>query len=98
MCFKSITNKTNTLQADSASVDVIPLFLESVPDLPLDEKDLVISFLSCEDEKRTLPAVHIQHAPTGLTFQSTGTSICFEQLSRLDFYYLISIFLRVTLI
>lgn len=82
MCFKSITNRPNTLQADSASVDVIPLFLESVPDLPLDDKDLVISFPSCEDEKRrTLPAVHVQHTPTGLTFQSTGTTTYLEQLS-----------------
>ncbi|KAL2923437.1 Peptide chain release factor PrfB3 chloroplastic [Bienertia sinuspersici] len=56
-----------------AAVDVVPLFLEMVSDLPLDDKDLVISSMSSENNVgSTVPVVHIQHAPTGICVQSSG--------------------------
>lgn len=70
---RNLQDESTSSEAGLAAVDIIPLFLESAPDLPIDDKDLVISVPSCEDEKRrTLPAVCVQHTPTGLTFQSTG--------------------------
>lgn len=49
-----------------AVVDVIPLFLETVPDLKIDDEDLLISSpTSCD-------AVSIQHIPTGLRAESSG--------------------------
>ncbi|CAI9099746.1 OLC1v1036611C2 [Oldenlandia corymbosa var. corymbosa] len=57
-----------------ATVDVIPLFLGSEPDVIIHEKDLVISSLlhSEEDQRRKNPSIHIQHIPTNLTVKSTG--------------------------
>ncbi|KAI5682772.1 hypothetical protein M9H77_04000 [Catharanthus roseus] len=69
----SLQDGSSLFEASLAAVDVIPLFLESVPDLPIEDKDLLISFPSCgEEQGRTVPAVHIEHVPTGLTFQSSG--------------------------
>ncbi|CAK9153535.1 unnamed protein product [Ilex paraguariensis] len=61
-------------EAGLAAVDVMPLFLESAPDLIIDDKDLMISLPPCcEQEQGPLePAVHIHHIPTGLKVQSTG--------------------------
>lgn len=61
------------VQASLAAVDVIPLFLETVYDFPLDDKDLIISFLLSENEiGPVVPVVHIQHALTGICVQSSG--------------------------
>ena len=62
------------MQGSSATVDVIPLFLESVPDIFIDDKVLMISFSSTDEEylSRTSPSVHIQHIPTGFTVKATG--------------------------
>ncbi|KAL0404860.1 UNVERIFIED_CONTAM: Peptide chain release factor PrfB3, chloroplastic [Sesamum radiatum] len=61
-------------EATLASVDVIPLFIESSPDLSIDDEDILVSYRShCEDcPSRTSPAVHVQHIPTGLEVRSTG--------------------------
>ncbi|KAH6818737.1 peptide chain release factor [Perilla frutescens var. frutescens] len=63
-------------EAILASVDVIPLFIESSADLSIDDEDMLVSYPSyCEDNpqrSRTSSAVHIQHIPTGLEVQSTG--------------------------
>ncbi|KAA8518077.1 hypothetical protein F0562_015551 [Nyssa sinensis] len=56
-----------------AAVDVIPLFLETTPDLLISDKDLMISSPSCQKEYgRIESAVCIQHIPTGLRVQSSG--------------------------
>lgn len=53
-------------EAGMAVVDVIPLFLETVPDLKIDDEDLLISSpTSCD-------AVSIQHIPTGIRAESSG--------------------------
>ncbi|KAL0339720.1 UNVERIFIED_CONTAM: Peptide chain release factor PrfB3, chloroplastic [Sesamum radiatum] len=61
-------------EATLASVDVVPLFIESSPDLSIDDEDILVSYPShCEDNPcRTSPAVHVQHIPTGLEVRSTG--------------------------
>ncbi|KAM7500107.1 hypothetical protein LguiA_024521 [Lonicera macranthoides] len=71
---RSSQNGSNVLEASLAAVDVIPLFLETSPDLIINDNDLAISFLSlCEEGMgRTKPAVHIQHIPTGLRVYSSG--------------------------
>ena len=50
-----------------AAVDVIPLFLETIPDLQIDDKDLLIS-----SRGQTGSTVCIQHIPTGLRVESSG--------------------------
>ncbi|XP_078443125.1 peptide chain release factor isoform X1 [Wolffia australiana] len=56
----------STLQEGiSAVVDVIPLFLESTPDLDVDEADLEIS-------SAPEPAVTVRHLPTGTVVQCSG--------------------------
>lgn len=71
---RSSHNESTLPEVSSAAVDVIPLFLETAPDLIIDDSDLMISFLSSCDEsrRRTKLAVHIQHIPTGLRVQSSG--------------------------
>lgn len=68
-----------TFQASLASVDVIPLFIDSSADLSIDDEDIQVSYPShCEGNPRTSrasSAVHIHHIPTGVEVQSTGTSI-----------------------
>ncbi|KAK9289867.1 hypothetical protein L1049_008028 [Liquidambar formosana] len=61
-------------EASLASVDIIPLFLETAYDLQIDDKDLMISSPSShgDDQAQTEPAVCIQHFPTGISVQSSG--------------------------
>ncbi|KAL3357482.1 hypothetical protein AABB24_017943 [Solanum stoloniferum] len=56
----------------AAAINVIPLFLESSPDLQIDENDLEITTLYEEEQGRTSPSLTIQHIPTGLQVRSTG--------------------------
>ncbi|XP_055808991.1 peptide chain release factor PrfB3, chloroplastic isoform X2 [Solanum dulcamara] len=58
----------------AAAIDVIPLFLESSPDLQIDENDLEITTTPSyeEEQGRTSPSITIQHIPTGLQVRSTG--------------------------
>ncbi|XP_011075379.1 peptide chain release factor PrfB3, chloroplastic isoform X2 [Sesamum indicum] len=71
---RNFENNSGHREATLASVDVIPLFIESSPDLSIDDKDILVSYPShCEDSPcRTSPAVHVQHIPTGLEVRSTG--------------------------
>ncbi|KAJ8534204.1 hypothetical protein K7X08_007528 [Anisodus acutangulus] len=59
----SAENKSDLSKDGTAAIDVIPLFLESSPDLQIDEDDLEIT---------TSPSLTIQHIPTGLQVRSTG--------------------------
>ncbi|XP_059292087.1 peptide chain release factor PrfB3, chloroplastic isoform X1 [Lycium ferocissimum] len=59
----SSENKSDLSKDGAAAIDVIPLFLESSPDLQIDENDLEIT---------TSPSLTIQHIPTGLQVRSTG--------------------------
>lgn len=56
---------------------MIPLFIESSPDLLINDGDILVSYPSNSEDnpRRTSSAVHIQHLPTGLEVQSTGKSI-----------------------
>ncbi|XP_049400653.1 peptide chain release factor PrfB3, chloroplastic [Solanum stenotomum] len=56
----------------AAAINVIPLFLESSPDLQIDENDLEITTSYEEEQGRTSPSLTIQHIPTGLQVRSTG--------------------------
>ncbi|KAL0383493.1 UNVERIFIED_CONTAM: Peptide chain release factor PrfB3, chloroplastic [Sesamum calycinum] len=71
---RTFENNGGDLEATLASVDVVPLFIESSPDLSIDDEDILVSYPShCEDNPcRTSPAVHVQHIPTGLEVRSTG--------------------------
>lgn len=60
------------LKDGAAAIDVIPLFLESSPDLQIDENDLEITTSYEEERGRTSPSLIIHHIPTGLQVQSTG--------------------------
>lgn len=55
-------------------MDVIPLFLETAPDLQIDDGDLRISSPSSHgvEQGRTGHAVCVQHIPTGISVQSSG--------------------------
>ncbi|KAK6945226.1 Peptide chain release factor [Dillenia turbinata] len=53
-----------------ASVDVIPMLLETAPDVDIDEKDLLVSYK--EEEGNTPRAIFVQHIPTGITTSSSG--------------------------
>ncbi|KZV18296.1 peptide chain release factor 1, mitochondrial-like [Dorcoceras hygrometricum] len=65
--------KTIHAEATLASVDVIPLFLESSPAMLMDDEDVLISYPSYT-EYLSVPssAIHIRHIPTGLEVESTG--------------------------
>ncbi|PHT37136.1 hypothetical protein CQW23_24836 [Capsicum baccatum] len=67
----SSANKLDLSKDGTAAIDVIPLFLESSPDLQIDEKDLEIT-TPLEEQGRTSPSLIIQHIPTGLQVRSTG--------------------------
>ncbi|GJS15667.1 peptide chain release factor PrfB3, chloroplastic [Tanacetum coccineum] len=72
---RMITSHPESLsEVSSASVDVVPLFLEETRELFVDEKDLKINYLSLheDDRGRKGTMVQIQHAPTGLTVHSSG--------------------------
>jgi hypothetical protein len=66
--------KLNILQASSASVDVVPLFLGRAYDLEIDDEDLIIVLPSKleEEQSQTGPSVYIHHKPTGISVQSSG--------------------------
>ncbi|XAR69900.1 hypothetical protein NMG60_11001667 [Bertholletia excelsa] len=69
----SSRNTSASLEASMASVDVIPLFLETAPDLLIDDEDLLVSLPSYKEEQgQTRSTVSIQHIPTGLKVQSSG--------------------------
>ncbi|KAK8651437.1 hypothetical protein V6N13_141038 [Hibiscus sabdariffa] len=61
-------------EVSSAGVDVVPLFLETTPDLQIGDDDLILSSALSLGEKqsRTGYTVCVQHIPTALTFQSSG--------------------------
>ncbi|XP_077219313.1 peptide chain release factor isoform X2 [Tasmannia lanceolata] len=67
---------TNPTEIILAGVDIIPLFLETSPELHIDNGDLEISSLSsCVENHlgyRTEPAVSICHIPTGINVQYSG--------------------------
>lgn len=72
-----ISSSRNTSVSDEAStaaVDVIPLFLETAPDLLIDDEDLLISSPSSCGAVwgKTGFTVCIQHIPTGLRVESSG--------------------------
>ncbi|KAK6149102.1 hypothetical protein DH2020_016627 [Rehmannia glutinosa] len=72
---RSSENTSARPEASLASVDVIPLFIESSPDqLLIDDEDILVSYPSyCEDNLLgTSSTVQVQHIPTGLEVQSTG--------------------------
>ncbi|XP_047316718.1 peptide chain release factor PrfB3, chloroplastic isoform X2 [Impatiens glandulifera] len=61
-----------------AAVDVIPLFLETSPDLLINDEDLEISSLSSRAKNNHIgSAVSIHHLPTGLRVKSSGERSCF---------------------
>ncbi|XP_062117919.1 peptide chain release factor PrfB3, chloroplastic [Humulus lupulus] len=61
-------------ESSSASVDVVPLFLENTYNLQIDDRDLNITSSSMleEEQSGTRPSVCIQHIPTGISIQSAG--------------------------
>ncbi|KAL6997563.1 hypothetical protein U1Q18_007690 [Sarracenia purpurea var. burkii] len=74
-CMISNSHNASVLhEANIAAVDVIPLFLETAPDLLIEDEDLLFSLpSSCEAECReTGFAVCIQHIATGLKAESSG--------------------------
>ncbi|KAI3860014.1 hypothetical protein MKW92_050849 [Papaver armeniacum] len=70
-----IEGSHNDPETNLATVDVIPLFLETTPDLQLDDNDMVFSSLSPHGEEQLLcrsePAVSVRHIPTGIEVQSS---------------------------
>ncbi|XP_010525504.1 PREDICTED: peptide chain release factor PrfB3, chloroplastic [Tarenaya hassleriana] len=58
----------------SASVDVVPLFLRTDPDLRVNDGDIVVSYSSKENLQRRhgQMTVRIQHLPTGIAVESSG--------------------------
>ncbi|XP_048497599.1 peptide chain release factor PrfB3, chloroplastic isoform X2 [Beta vulgaris subsp. vulgaris] len=70
---RSSLDESSFQEVSLAVVDVIPLFLEPVTELLLDDKDLIISYTSSENDVGPIvPLVHINHAPTGICVQSSG--------------------------
>ncbi|XP_073157250.1 peptide chain release factor PrfB3, chloroplastic isoform X2 [Henckelia pumila] len=69
-----IENKTIHAEATLAFVDVIPLFLESSPDMLIDDEDVLVSYPSYKKDDLSVAssAVHVRHIPTGLEVESTG--------------------------
>ncbi|XP_028224003.1 peptide chain release factor PrfB3, chloroplastic-like isoform X1 [Glycine soja] len=67
-------NESSQLEASSATVDVIPMFLESACDLEIDSEDLIISspLIHGKNKRQTDHTVCIQHIPTGISVQSYG--------------------------
>lgn len=59
------------LQAFTACVDVVPLFLETAYDQQIDDEDLVVSSPPKEESGSEL-SICIQHKPTGIRVQSSG--------------------------
>ncbi|XP_010554800.1 PREDICTED: peptide chain release factor PrfB3, chloroplastic-like [Tarenaya hassleriana] len=65
-----ITSSRNGFSSTSdeacATVEVIPLFLRTSPDLKVNDEDLVVSYSSSEN------TVWIKHLPTGISVESSG--------------------------
>lgn len=60
---------------------MIPLFLDGPVDLHIDENDIEISSLSCEDEQpgcSSKPAVTLCHIPSSITVQSSGNNYMWQ--------------------
>ncbi|CAH2050011.1 unnamed protein product [Thlaspi arvense] len=51
MSFSNVTTLCSLMNASMASVDVIPLFLETAPDLLIDDEDLLVSLPSYKEEQ-----------------------------------------------
>lgn len=63
------------MQACSADVNVMPIFLEEADDLHVDEEDLNASSLFLPQQQndcKTEHAVSILHIPSGISAQSSG--------------------------
>ncbi|RDY09392.1 Peptide chain release factor PrfB3, chloroplastic, partial [Mucuna pruriens] len=71
---RSSPNESFQLEASSATVDVIPMFLENACDLEIDSEDLIISspLIHGENKRQTNLTVCIRHLPTGISVQSSG--------------------------
>ncbi|CAK8569411.1 unnamed protein product [Lathyrus sativus] len=71
---KGSPNESSHLETSSATVDVIPLFLENACDFEIDSVDLIISSPSTHGKrkKQIECTVCIQHVPTGICVQSSG--------------------------
>lgn len=71
---RSTQSESQCAEVNLAAVNVIPLFLNTAPDLNIDDTELDISFIPSSKQKRcvTESAVCIQHIPTGLKVQSSG--------------------------
>ncbi|KAL9232611.1 hypothetical protein vseg_007702 [Gypsophila vaccaria] len=67
-------NGSTLNEASQAAVEVTPLFLDTVSDLTIDDKDLIVSYTSSSgaEKQAVASAVHIQHVPTGISVQSSG--------------------------
>jgi hypothetical protein len=64
------------LQALSARVDIIPLFLDRPVVLHLDDDDIETSpspSVHKKGDRRNGVAVRVQHVPSGVTAESSGT-------------------------
>ncbi|RZC82726.1 hypothetical protein C5167_045514 [Papaver somniferum] len=89
-----IKGSHNDPETNLATVDIIPLFLETTPDLQLDDNDMVFSSLSPHGEEQLLcrsePAVSVRHIPTGIEVQSSDLGWLVggkKVLSMLDFLW-----------
>ncbi|KAK9671131.1 hypothetical protein RND81_12G008600 [Saponaria officinalis] len=67
-------NGSTVDEASQAAVEVTPLFLDTVPDLTIDDKDLIVSYTSSSETENQPVAsvVYIEHVPTGISVQSSG--------------------------
>ncbi|XP_074320511.1 peptide chain release factor PrfB3, chloroplastic isoform X1 [Silene latifolia] len=67
-------NGSTPQEASLAAVDVTPLFLDTVSNLALDDKDLIVSYTpSVGTGKQPVASlVRIQHIPTGINVESSG--------------------------
>ena len=64
------------MQVTSACVDVVPLFLGTGFDFQIDDEELIVSCspsLLRDGKSRTELTVCLQHIPTGISVQSSGT-------------------------
>ncbi|KDO49614.1 hypothetical protein CISIN_1g020225mg [Citrus sinensis] len=73
-CLINFPNGSFPHEATLACVDVVPLFLETSPDLQISDEDLLFSSPSLPGERQSIakPAACIQHIPTGIAVQSLG--------------------------
>ncbi|XP_058723995.1 peptide chain release factor PrfB3, chloroplastic-like isoform X1 [Vicia villosa] len=67
-------NESSQFETSSATVDVVPLFLENARDFEIDSADLIISSPSThgKQKKQIECTVCVQHVPTGICVQSSG--------------------------